>query len=229
MKRIFSLFVACFMLVTVFSALAVTGVSAAEPTTYTLPMNWARGIKQDANGWDIAETSDGIWRLTSFEDLSDVSTMRWAASTAAISGKENATSPQSYIETYSNRDILSGASGWTDRWYVNYGTRWQNKAFDYGDNSTYIKVLPGCVNKGSDGGVDENNNPAVVFIAPKAGNYSYSEVVKLVMTGADVEVTVRKNGTALTTKTAVAAGETISGTVELAQGDLLMFAFTLIH
>lgn len=194
---------------------------------WSLPMNWARGIKQDANNWDYAETSDGLWRLTSFEDLSDISTMRWAASTADISGKVNTTSPQSYIESWNNRGVLSSTDGWADIWYVNYGTRWQNKAFDYGDNSTYIEVLPGNVNSGTNGGIDENNNPTVVFTAPKAGNYSYTEFVKLVMADATVEVTVRKNGTVLKTSTAVAAGETISGEVELAQGDLLMFAFTL--
>ena len=190
-------------------------------------MNWARGIKQDANNWDYAETSDGLWRLTSFADLSDVSTMRWAASTADISGKVNTTSPQSYIESWNNRGVLSNTNGWADIWYVNYGTRWQNKAFDTGDNTTYMEVLPGNVNAGTNGGVENNNNPTVVFIAPKAGNYSYTEFVKLVLADATVEVTVRKNGTPLVTKTAVAAGETISGEVELAQGDLLMFAFEL--
>ena len=153
--------------------------------------------------------------------------MRWAASTADISGKVNTTSPQSYIESWNNRGVLSTTNGWADIWYVNYGTRWQNKAFDTGDNTTYMEVLPGNVNSGTNGGVDDNNNPTVVFTAPKAGTYSYSEFVKLVLTDATVEVTVRKNGAVLKTSTATTAGETISGEVELAEGDLLMFAFEL--
>ncbi|MBE6583009.1 MAG: hypothetical protein E7648_07090 [Ruminococcaceae bacterium] len=202
------------------------------PSPWTLPMNWSTGADVDANGWELASYYNGLWRLTSFEDLSDITTIRNAASTVqATEGLDpnanNTKTPQSYIETLSNRQKLVAGVTSYDRWYVNFGTRWQNKSFDYGDNSTYIKVLPGCVNGGSNGGVDENNNPTVVFTAPKAGTYSYTEFVKLVVTDATVEVTVRKNGTVLKTSTAVAAGETISGEVELAQGDLLMFAFTL--
>ena len=224
MKRILSLFVACLMLVSVF-AIGITSVAAAETTSWTLPMNWARDLDKDANNWELASKNNGLWRLTSFDDLDDPSTINWAASKpdytlapGATASGQNSLSPESYVESYNNRSYFTNVSGWADKWYVNYRQRHQKKSFEFVDNTTSINVFPG--NAGY-------NFPAVVFTAPEAGSFNYTELVKLLISDAAVEVTVRKNGTVLTTKNATTAGETISGTVELAKGDLLMFAFEL--
>lgn len=224
MKRILSLFVACLMLVSVF-AIGITNVAAAETTSWTLPMNWARDLDKDANNWELASKNNGLWRLTSFDDLDDPSTINWAASKpdytlapGATASGQNSLSPESYVESYNNRSYFTNVSGWADKWYVNYRQRHQKKSFEFVDNTTSINVFPG--NAGY-------NFPAVVFTAPEAGSFNYTELVKLLISDAAVEVTVRKNGTVLTTKNATTAGETISGTVELAKGDLLMFAFEL--
>ncbi len=184
---------------------------------WTMASNWAKDLDVDSNGWELASKNNGLWRLTSFEDLSDITTMRNNASTAkAESGVGNDKTPYSYIESRNNRALLvNGVAEDWNGWYVNYRYRWQKMAFSSGNNSTFIRVYPG----------NSYNNPAAVFTAPEDGYYSYTETVKLVLADSVVAVKVLKNGTVLETATPTADGITVSGGVELAKGDLLMFAF----
>ena len=84
-------------------------------------------------------------------------------------------------------------------------------------------------------GTNEINNPTVVFTAPADGYYSYSEVVTAAAftdaQGAAIaaKATVRVNGEVVATfsPTADDPTKTLTGTVELNAGDLLMFAFEL--
>ncbi len=228
-KRVLSFLLACLMIVSTFIVttphIHVDAVEYIEGVNqWTLPMNWAHDLDKDERNWELASKNNGLWRLTSFEDLSDGMSVRWAPSTAELQSgfttNDNSKSPQSYIESYNNRSMFGGnvSSSWGEAWYVNYGVRHNKKAFDKGDNSTYMEVFPG------NGGY---NNSTVVFTAPADNTYDYTEFVKLKMSDAVVEATVLKNGEVLTTATPTTSGNTISGTVELKQGDILMFAFTL--
>ncbi len=195
--------------------------SATEYEEWKLPMNWATDVDKDGNGWELASKNNGLWRLTSFTDLSDITTMRWKASTAQLVDKNShSKSPESYLESFANRDILSGASaGWAS-WYVNFGTRHQKKNFGFGDNSGYMYAYPGN---------GDYNNSTVVFTAPKDATYDFTELVTLNKADAAVTATVRKNGAEIATAVPTASGNTIAGSVELKTGDLLMFSFALTN
>ena len=227
-KRVLSFVLACLMVVSTFIVVTphiyVDAVEYIEGLNqWTLPMDWTEDLDKDSNGWELASKMNGLWRLTSFEDLTDGSTVRWAASTSPLaSGVDNGESPTSYIESRSNRSVLTTlASGWNN-WYVNFGHRYQNKAFGKGADLTSMYVYPGNSNNGT-----KFNNATVVFTAPADNTYDFTESVKLILSGAVVEATVRKNGEVLTTATPTASGTTLSGTVELKKDDVLMFAFTL--
>ncbi len=195
--------------------------AGSDYAEWKLPMNWATGADKDDKGWEIASMNNGIWRLTSFTNLDDTSTMRWKPSTdQLVDSESHSKSPESYLESFANRDVLSGASaGWAN-WYVNFGTRHQKKNFGFGDNFSYIYAYPG---NGS------YNNSAIVFTAPKDATYDYTSFVALAKSDAAVTVTVRKNGTVLKTETPNATGSTVAGSVALQTGDLLMIAFTLTN
>ena len=217
MKRIFSLLVACFMLVGVFSALAVTGVSAAEPTTYTLPMNWTTGIKSqnpsaalhsEAMGFNYAERADGLWKFAFYTDV-EAGTTYEAESTMTVADALNSNTgaagagPSPYIETANNRWIFVGIQNYY-KWYVCPTGRWTGTSIAGNNTDNYMKFSHNV-----DGYV-----PAVVFVAPKDGTYSFSApVTGVTFTGANgdpatLTATVRKNGTVLASFSPTASNTT---------------------
>ena len=154
MKRFLSLFVACLMLVTVFSGLAVYDVvSAAENDSWTLPMDWTSGLKSQnpsaalhsyEMGFNYAEKADGRWKFAFYTDV-DAGTAYVAESNIApadvtinpaVSGKGRGPAP--YIETANNRWIFAGVANYA-KWYVCSTGRWQDPSIAMGDNATYMK------------------------------------------------------------------------------------------
>ncbi len=233
MKRILSLIVACFMLVTVFSALAVTGVSAAEPTTYTLPMDWTTGIKSDnpnaalhsdEMGFNYAERTDGLWKFAFYTDVDagTAYTADSAVSVADVKGTNNSGAgkgPSPYIETANNRWLFVGTTNYA-KWYVNPTGRWTGTSIAGTNELDYMKFSHNV----------EGYVPAVVFVAPKDGTYSFSAPVTAatITGGATLTATVRKNGAILATFSPTSEGEskTLTGEVTLQAGEELAFVFS---
>ena len=233
-KRVLSLLLACFMVVSTFiisrPIVDVHAVEAEALETWALPYNWHTNLDKDENGWELASKNNGLWRLTSFEDPSDIETIRWDGSSIELaSGIDMKKSPQSYVESYNNRVVfVNGVSSTWSSWYVNYNRRYDGKSFDSGNNVDYMEVIPGNNQSSS-----SHNHPAVVFTAPSDGLYSYTELVEqVVFTYGDAPVTmtatVRKNGLVLNsfTPTEANASKTLDGSVYLEAGDLLAFVFS---
>ncbi len=220
-------------------AVEADGTYVENEDMWTLPMDWNTTDEIDSNGWSISKK--GQWELTSFatpsatastpyEGVSTVSADNYGVSNSGIG-------PYPYVETTQIRQNLTNNPelNWTT-WYVNSGRRWRGGTiFATGDNSSYMKVSPIT---DATGVTAASQNPTVVFTAPKAGTYSYSELVKLIRTTDDsspatditIEVAVRKNGgeplESFTLKTG-ATSATVEGTVDLQVDDILMFTFSL--
>ena len=271
-KRILSFLVACVMVVSTFIiSKPLVHVHAEDETTYvedenqwTLPMNWYNGVEHDTytdsdgKTWDLASIKNGLWKLTSFSNPDDFSTMTW-----------NGTKDRSWIESYDNRLQASGAGAVANNWgawYLSARHRWNGGSiFARGDSSTWMKVAMTTVKSGTYQ-VDENGeyvlvdgnkvekginyvdsyskNPAVVFTAPEAGTYSYSELVTANNLLDDsnlidarntakrfaVNVTVRKEGVVINSFLLDEDNEsnTLEGTVSLNKGERLAFVFSMI-
>ncbi len=248
-KRILSFIMACFMVVSTFIiSKPFTRVQAVEykegENMWTLPMDWSTGLKQSADGWDLAQI--GQWRLTSFSDLSTLTERVGSAAKSydEVAALEKAASnkgglgPIPYIESARNAEATQKTA--VTNWYVNYGNRWGTIAFNKGDNDTYMIVTPRYR------GGSSYTNPTVVFTAPTDGVYSYSELVSTVLTAKNFSetvngetvnktapilatATVRKNGAVINAFAAngVQESKTLTGEVVLRAGDSLMFAFSL--
>lgn len=229
MKRILSLFVACFMLVSVF-AIGATSV-AAETTSWTMPTDWSTGKVQQYKGWDIPV--QGAWSFKSYTDLGDLSTaitnddaniVQCGSVETWVHDTDKGKSPYPYMGTDNNETQVQNktVSNYyhATNWYVNHGQRWGGVMFK-AQSSTAIAFC-----------ADNEQKGAILFTAPEAGTYTYTETVAVLLdqltdgTPLTYEITVRKNGTALDTFVPTDKNaKTLSGEVELAAGDLLMFAF----
>ncbi len=233
-KRVFSLLLACFLIVTsVVIALPQSHVHAADDTSadeWVLPTDWSTGLEVEAKGWDIPVK--GNWALTSFTDPADITTASSGEASAEATKEISANlgsgvGPAPYIESFNNRTYtVKGTTAWTS-WYVSHAKRWQGVIFaaggdviktGWGKQSNYAEI-----------------NPTIVFTAPADGIYSYSEAVTGVRFTDDngddysASATVRKNGTVIDTFTPTAENttKTLTGYVELKKDDLLMFTFSL--
>ncbi len=222
-----------------FDLLYANVTKISDATVDILPMNWgAEEGMERVNGWPIAKR--GNWRLSSFSDLSDITSIRerdplGEFSTTANGEKGN--SPYPWLNAKENRNSTG------DEWYINPRWKWSGiTTFDDGDNKTYMGVVPSNeVN---------STNPTVVFTAPADGLYCYSEMFTagsfhidvngdgattddewFTVDGTDIKVTatVRKNGVVLNTFVPTTENPTahLEGTIALKKGELLMFTFTL--
>lgn len=205
---------------------------------WTLPMDWSTGLKSQNPsadlythdmGFNYAEMADKPWKFAFYTDV-DAGTAYVAESTVAadtittnpaVSGKGKGPAP--FIETLNNRWIFVGTTNYTN-WYVCSTGRWQDPSIAKGDNSTYMKFTH----------YNKSYTPAVVFIAPQDGTYSFSELVTgVTFTGtngdaATLTATVRKNGEVIATfsPTSDNASKTLTGTVELKKNEELAFVFS---
>ncbi len=195
----------------------------------SLPMDWKVTGTIDANGWELAVK--GNWQLTTFGNPTDPETIRDGESEAPIAyGVDNSLSPQSYIESRHNREIVANmdVSDW-NTWRIYLDSRYDGnpKPIFSGDNESYMIINPAKPN-------NMTSNPAAVFTAPEDGTYTYSEFVEGVLFEKDgspvsVTATVRKNGVLIDAfvPTSTNASRTLEGKVSLKKGELLMFVFTL--
>lgn len=222
-----------------FDVLYANVTKISDATVDLLPMNWgAEEGMERVNGWPIAKR--GNWRLASFSDPSNITTIRERDPLGAFSSTNNGekgNSPYPWMNAKENR----GSTG--DEWYVNAKWKWSGiTTFDDGDNKTYMGVVP---NNNA-----HSSNPTVVFTAPADGLYYYSEMFTtgsfyidvngdkvdgadelFTVDGTDIKVTatVRKNGVVLDSfvPTTENPSAHLEGTVALKKGELLMFSFTL--
>ncbi len=231
MKRILSYLVVCALLV---SAFAVMNVGAEETDVWALPTDWSSesGLEQ-YKGWDTAV--HGPWRLLGFTDLDtatvnvndDANIVEYDSLATYVQAENKDSVPFPYVGANHNEQKAQNnpnVSNYTStRWYVDFGGRWSPMIFECRDDAT---GLDACCHAGSDG--------AIVFTAPSNGTYSFGAIVtgvlfKTSITGdpLEFEVTVRKNGTVLTSfvPTAEEPSGVLEGEIELAKGDMLMFAF----
>ena len=205
--------------------------SEDEDLDGALPMNWSSTEIFDKYGWELPV--QGEWQLTSFGDPTDISTIVNKDSLKQIgnsdAGVYQTDSPWPYLESTHNRSETSGAAA--TPWYLNLTYRDDGNPHPIyaGNNKTYMYVNPALPSTNA-----ETNNPAVVFTATEDGLYSYSELVTgtLFSIGnypVSVTATVRKNGVLIDafTPTVNNPSRTLTGTVSLKKGDLLMFVFTL--
>ncbi|MBQ8254558.1 MAG: hypothetical protein IJY94_03530 [Clostridia bacterium] len=236
-KRVLSLLLACFMVVSTFIiSRPVVDVHAVEYTEgvnqWTLPMNWGSDAlevevvegRAESESWRLAK--QGPWRLTSFTDLDDTSTMIWTASSAPLTKDNHKKGPKPHVNGGYNKQVIEGSAGTT--WYTNYNERWTGTSFNRTGNtaSDRIDVSP----------MGGAKNPAVVFTAPSNGVYSYSELLTggAFVDANEVEIvasaTVRVDGAIIDafTPTATNATKTLEGTVSLKEGQLLVFGFELL-
>lgn len=165
-------------------------VGQGAQLNYTLPYNWGYDLDKDSNDWDLASKDNGRWRLTSFENPQQISTIRWKESTTKLnSGVSNSQSPMSYIESDRHREVFNQSVG-TGKWYTNFRTRWTGKSFSYYNDRDGISVYPGN---------DGKNNAAVVFTVPVEGEYtislSQSAIIhEAINNGFTVRLNIYKNG-----------------------------------
>ncbi len=203
----------------------------SEDEDGALPMNWSSTETFDKYGWELPV--QGKWQLTSFGDPTDISTIVNKDSLKQIgnsdAGVNQSDSPWPYLESTHNRSETSGSAA--TAWYINLTCREDGNPNPIyaGNNKTYMYVNPAQPSANA-----KTNNPAVVFTATEDGLYSYSELVTgtLFAIGnypVSVTATVRKNGVLIDafTPTANNPSRTLTGTVSLKKGDLLMFVFTL--
>ncbi len=239
MKRILSYLVVCALLV---SAFAVMNVGAEETDVWALPTDWSSGADLEKyKGWEIPV--QGPWSLLGFDDL-DTATVHVnddanivEYDSIADDGWDQNTHkdavPFGYVGADHNErkaqknPNLSRYTATT--WYVDFGGRWSPMIFESRDDATGLDVV--C--HANAGGVKYDS--AIVFTAPSNGTYSFGAIVtgvlfKTINSGDPVEfeVTVRKNGTVLTSfvPTEAEPSGVLEGEVELKAGDMLMFAFT---
>ncbi|MBQ7779158.1 MAG: WD40 repeat domain-containing protein [Clostridia bacterium] len=243
-KRALSLLLACFMVVSTFIiSRPVVDVHAVEyyedVNQWTLPMDWNTGNKAESTsgalfttdrGWDYAERADEPWKFAFYTDV-DAGTAYTASSstTAANASNTGGIGPAPYIESRHNRwltvDRANASSSWTS-WYIGSTGRWRDTSIAYGDNETYMRLSH----------KNASYTPAVVFIAPLDGTYSFSELVTGTLfsytSGSTTYTinslaTVRKNGEVIAsfTPTESTPSTTLTGTVELMKGEELAFVF----
>ena len=235
-KRVLSLLLACFMVVSTFIiSKPLVHVHAVDENfeegvnMWTLPTDWSHGKVETYMGWDIPK--QGQWQLGGYYNVDKaipVTNEKTVERPTPGSSWSQATMPWPYLATLDNEKVtqknanLSSGYGATG-WYVNYDYRWNGVAFKpckAGDD-----YVMGVV-------AHNGQNNVVTFTAPKNGVYSYSETVEQVLfvaaaTNLSFEVTVRKNGAILDSFITSEENKTVSfdGEVFLAEGDLLMFAF----
>ncbi|MBQ7778917.1 MAG: hypothetical protein IJ404_00335, partial [Clostridia bacterium] len=257
-KRVLSFLVACLMVVSTFiiskPLVHVHAVDGEEITEWALPMNWNTGNKAENTdgtlfttdrGWDYAERADEPWKFAFYTDV-DAGTAYTAESskTAADASNTSGIGPAPYIESTHNRwltvDRANASSSWTS-WYVGATGRWGYTSIAYGNNTDYMRISHKA----------EKYAPAVVFIAPEDGLYSFSELVtgtlfsytytwktdedgdgeKETTNTKDFTInsiaTVRKNGTVLASFTPTSANptKTLTGEIALMRGEELAFVF----
>ena len=220
-----------------FSIIGRSSSGTSDNQSYSLPMDWTQNLDKDTRNWELASKDNGLWKLTSFENFADVSTMRWKPSDpsytlapGADQGQHNRYSPTSYIESRNNRSNFTSVPQSWKGWYVNYGIRHQQIAFSQGDNQSYLCA---CANnsKNTIGGVNWNN-PAIVFTAPQSGRYTFTENVAPHTNTLEIETEcqVYHNGKAILNAgliiTKDSAETAIKGEIDLAQGDMLVFGYT---
>lgn len=243
-KRVLSFLIACLMVVSTFiiskPLVHVHAVDGEDVTEWALPMDWTTGLKSQnpsadlhtaEMGYNYAEKADEPWKFAFYTDV-DAGTTYVAESTnpaseyVGTSGKSGVgVGPSPYIETANNRWIFVGTQNYSG-WYVCSRGRWQDTSIGKGDNINYMQFTH----------KNKSYTPAVVFIAPEDGLYSFSELV----TGTLFEytkdettytinsiATVRKNGTVLAsfTPTADNPTKTLTGEIALKQGEELAFVF----
>ncbi len=214
--------------------LVVKKISDNTTTNYSMPLKWNNECEKDSNGWAIAK--QGAWRLTSFNNPSDISTITWSNSTGAFNTNASG-APTPWMNNLQN---VSGRTSF----YLNNGGRWANGTiFNTGVEGEYLLAIPYGTHrydKTTDGviktaALSKKSNPTVLFTAPVSGEYAYSEIMQGVTmtdvygTAVTVTATVRKNGEIIDTVTISSDAPYASngGTVALEAGDFLMFVFVL--
>ncbi len=198
-------------------------------SVWNMPTDWSVATETDANGWVMPYI--GQWKLLGYTDLntatpkltdSSISIADYKAQKLGSGGHGKLPGP--YFGVHDNEASVQSNDGVAYKkggWYTNWNQRWSGKTFSAtADDSGIYAVVHG----GKPG--------AITFTAPVAGDYTYTETVQLLLFAAggttlSFEVTVRKNGEVLSTFTPTSDNttKTLTGTVTLEAGDVLMFAF----
>lgn len=237
-KRALSLILACFMVVSTFIiSRPVVDVHAVEYyenfNQWTLPTDWSTGLKNDNPGaalytrdygFDYAERADGRWKFAFYTNvdkaIAHVAASNVSAQDIATGASGSGVGPSPFMCTSNNRWLVAGNKN-VDWFYVNPTGRWSGTASIHGKKSlNYINF-------------SHNNKgyvPAVVFVAPEDGIYSYSSLVTAITihSGAKLTATVRKNGEVLASFSPAAVGDSknFEGEVSLLKGEELAFVFS---
>ena len=226
-KRVLSLLLACFMVVSTFIiSRPVVDVHAVENEaieTWTMPYDWSNGAVETYMGWDKAV--QGQWKLSGYSNLDTATAVVNPDEniiTAGAEGYSKFTTPYPYLATLPNeKQFNASASGYGPAgWYANYDYRWNGKIFQGATEAMYVIAHGGKAG-------------AVTFTAPSDGVYSFTETVELLLEKTSLDLvpsftaTVRRNGTILATFTPETKNETatLTGSVVLKKDDVLMFAF----
>jgi hypothetical protein len=194
-----------------------------------MPTDWSVATAKDKNGWVMPYI--GQWKLLGYTNL-DTATPKLTDSTITLadyraqklSSGGHGKLPGPYFGVHDNEAAIQNNDGVAYQkggWYTNWNQRWSGKTFSAtADDSGIYAIAHG----GKPG--------AITFTAPVDGDYTYTETVEQLLftaggTTLQFEVTVRKNGEVINKFTPSSSNKstTLTGTVTLEAGDILMFAF----
>ncbi len=194
-----------------------------------MPVDWSAATTKDANGWVMPYI--GQWKLLGYTNL-DTATPKLTDSTktpAAYRAEELKSNGHSYLPgpyfgVHDNEAAIQCSDSVAYKqygWYTNWNQRWSGKTFSATADDSGIYAIAHAGKPG-----------AITFTALVDGDYTYSETVEQLLfvaggTTLSFEVTVRKNGEVLTSFVPTSSNKTktLTGTVTLKAGDILMFAF----
>lgn len=206
-----------------------TPPDTSNETVWDMPTDWSVATAKDKNGWVMPYI--GQWKLLGYTDLnSNTPKLTDSTTTPADYRAQNLGSnghgklPGPYFGVHDNEAAIQNNDGVAylkGGWYTNWNQRWSGKTFSATSDDSGIYAIA------------HGGKPAVItFTAPVDGDYTYTETVEQLLfvaggTNLSFEVTVRKNGQVLTSFVPTSSNKTktLTGTVTLNAGDVLMFAF----